>query len=151
PGFTDVKKVSLRIESARTEVIDSIKLYDWLILNAKQMSKACQEYILAKDVYLIREAYRVDRATYTLRDENGVKLKLTGEKLKALLKLGADLNYKINDDGDLTISTPVYIAIRNFVFTGLTERPDALGDPSKAPDAKAVLGKYYEKEGDNAF
>lgn len=151
PEFKKDGKVSLKIENAETEVIDVIKLFDWMLANKDKISESCRKYLLSKNVFLIREAYRVDKASYTLYDQKGAKLSLGGEKLKDLLKLSADFKYEVTGDGALAISSPVYIAFRRAKFIGLSERPEVLGTPTAEPDAGVTLRKYYEKNLEQAF
>lgn len=151
PEFEIASKVGLDIKDAGVEALDIIQIYDWMIKNESKMSPACKAYLYSKNVFLIGEVYRVDKASYTLYDKSGAKLDLGGEKLKRILKLSADLKYTVTTNGTLEVSSPVYIAFRKVAFIG-ENKPAVLGDPMpKEPDADAMMKKYYEQNAEKAF
>ena len=111
PDFKRVKKTTLTADQHGPEGLDRIVLGTWFNDPATKLSKECSDFLSAKDVFIVQEAYRVSKGTYTLLGDNNAKLELKGLNL-GILKLSASASAKTTTDGSLAFEQPVYTAIR---------------------------------------
>lgn len=129
PGteFDLVKRTGLTIGEFGADGLDLLRLQAFLTDPANQVPEFCLQWLEQDDIYLVNEAFRIDKARYSLRDENGVKLSLPLDKLAKVVKLDASAGARWNAAGELEISKPVYIAVRR--ARKLDGRFETLSDP----------------------
>jgi hypothetical protein len=120
PQGGKISRVGLRIESLTVESLPLIRISDWELEgdNALKISDTCRRIFAQEDKYLVNEAARVNKATYTLYDASGAKIGLTGANLGEFLKIEASLSANTTSDGRLIIDQPVTVAVRRTVWAG---------------------------------
>lgn len=119
PEISRVKSVDLQISDSGADAIDLLKFQVAYTdpANAGIIPNACKSYFTANNHYLVNEAFRVSKATYTLHQEDGAKLKVTDGLIGKLLNLGGELGAEVTADGDIAITKPVYLAVRKAMET----------------------------------
>jgi hypothetical protein len=146
PAFDKVSKVRLEVQDHGADAFKLINLKVWWEepKNRKKVSSACLDELKKPDHYLITEAFRVSKGTYTLYDKSGAALKLSAPKLGDLLQFQPDVKYEVTSDGKLTIEQPVYFAIRMAVRVG--DDFEVLGEQTQAPQtADSQIEKLFLK------
>lgn len=120
PGFSKVSKVNFEVLDHGVEYLRIVRFNDWNNdpKNKKKVSASCMKELAKKDRYLITEAFRVNKAAYTLIDQSGVAIKLSLPLLKDLLKISGDLKCNIDSNGKLVIEQPAYFAVRKAIRVG---------------------------------
>lgn len=144
-----VKTVDLKIQESGGDAIDLVKFQVDLSspANAGRIPQVCKDLFAAPDHYLVREAYRISKATFSLKGEGGAKIKVDEALIAKTMKLGGEAGFKITGEGDIAITKPLYLAVREAQSVNGIWR--ALGTAAAAPQAAArtadaVLMKYYE-------
>jgi len=146
PEASKVKSVELKISDSGADAIDMIKFTGALTdpANAASVPQVCRNYLDAPDHYIVNEAFRISGGTYSLKDESGVKLKVTNAVLSSILTLGGEAGYKVTSEGDIAITSPVYIAVRRAMKAG--DIWTTLGpDDANASVADGLLRAYNQK------
>ena len=120
PAFNRVSKVLLEVKDHGVDYLKLLHFKDWLMDpdNRSSVSPVCMDELKKPDVYLVTEAFRVSKGSYSLLDEKGAMIKLTLPKLGELLKFEPDVKYKVEADGKLTIDETVFFAVRRVVRVG---------------------------------
>lgn len=120
PGFDRVSKVRMEITDHGADAFRLIKLEVWMEDpdNREKVSQKCMDYLLQPDIYLVNEAFRVSKGTYTLFDKTGAAIKLETPTIGNLLQFQPEVKYEITNDGSLIIEQPVVLAIRKAVRIG---------------------------------
>ncbi len=144
PAFDSVSKVMLEVQDHGADAFKLLNLKVWWEnpKNRKKVSAVCMDELKKLDRYLITEAFRVSKGTYTLYDKTGAQIKLTVPKLGDLLKFQPDVKYEVTADGKLIIDQPAYFAIRMAVKVG--DGFEVLGEQTKEPQtADAMIKKIF--------
>lgn len=133
PAFDSVSKISLEVQDHGADAFRLINLKVWWEdpTNRKKVSSVCMDELKKPDYYLVTEAFRVSKGTYTLYDKTGAKIKLTAPKLGDLLQFQPDVKYEVTSEGKLVIDQPAYFAVRKAVRIG--DDFEVLGEQSKEP------------------
>jgi hypothetical protein len=101
---TFVKTVQLSFGDAYIEQLDEFKFGDFY---RTQMTDRCKELL---EVYpFINQAIKVSTMQFVFKDAQGGSIKLTADNLNTILKIDAGVNWSIEDDYTLSITTPKYI------------------------------------------
>jgi len=149
PAFDRVSKVCLEVQDHGADAFRLINLKVWWENpdNRKNVSSVCMDELKKPDHYLITEAFRVSKGTYTLYDKTGAKIKLTAPKLGELLQFQPDVKYEVTSEGKLVIDQPAYFAVRMAVKVGGDF--EVLGEQTKEPQtADAKIEKlFFQSEG----
>jgi hypothetical protein len=137
PGFSKVSKVTLEVQDHEVEYLRLIRFKEWVAdpANKSKVSQGCMQELGKPDRYLVTDAFRVSRGTYTLYDQAGAALNLSAPILKEILQFSGDVKYEITANGRLVIDQPVYFAVRRAIRVAddfETKGPD----PAETADAK---------------
>jgi len=144
PAFDKVSKVILEVQDHGADAFKLIGLKVWWENpnNRKKVSAVCTDELKKPNHYLVTEAFRVSKGTYTLYDKTGAKIKLTAPKLGDLLQFQPDVKYEVTSDGKLVIDQPAYFAVRMAVRVGGDF--EVLGEQTKQPEtADATIEKLF--------
>lgn len=120
PEFKSDYKIDLKVDSHTAESLDLLALRIWQDEPAHSalVPRSCSALLAEADHYVIGEAARVQKATYTLVDETGAAITLNTGNLLKFLKLEPSLSYNVTTDGKLVIDQPVTIALRRVTWLG---------------------------------
>jgi len=105
--FRKAKTVSIKFENAQIESLDEIAFEDFYL---NLMSDNCKKLIY-RTPFLVG-ALRVDKMSYTFKDEVGGSIKLDVNNIDEIVKLHADVKWSIKNNYTLVIETPKYIGYR---------------------------------------
>ena len=120
PEFNKVSKTQLSIQEHSADALRLIGLQVWMEDpdNVSSVSSACMDELLKPNRFLVTEAFRVSKGTYTLFDQSGAAIKLKAPELGSLVQLQPDVKYEVTAEGSLVIEQPVYFAVRQAVRVG---------------------------------
>jgi len=101
PAFDKVSKVNLQVQDHGADSLNLIALKVWWEdpNNRKKVSPVCMDELKQTDRYLITEAFRVSKGTYTLYDKSGAAIELKAPQLGDLLQFQPDIKYDVTSDG----------------------------------------------------
>ncbi len=133
----------MEVKDHGADALGLMKLKVWMenTDNQSKVSQACMDQLMKPDYYLITEAFRVSKATYSLYNKAGTKIEIKTPDLKDLLQVEPDVKYEVTSDGSLVIEQPVYFAIKKAIRIG--QDFDARGS-TEIGDAK--IEKLFFKE-----
>lgn len=116
-GFKSIKNldVSFGKTTGNDLTVEGLAEY----LDGKTVSKRCYDYLNDQRNRVIVSAARVETMNYTFHGEKDVNVKVDAEALKETLKANGVITYTTTTDNTLTISQPMYIAYKSFVFKDL--------------------------------
>ena len=115
PNFKRAKRASLKLVSSRAEGIDRITLGEWFNAQGTTLSATCKKFLTQKDVFLVQEAYRVDKGRLTFYDDKNAKLTLSGLNA-GIVNVGASAKAAHVVDDSLEFDMPMYTAIRRLKY-----------------------------------
>ena len=144
PKFSNVSKVSLEVQDHDVEYLRLIRFKEWVNdpANKSKISPGCMDELGKPDRYLVTDAFRVSKGTFTLLDQTGAALDLSTPVLKEVLQISGDVKYEITSNGKLVIDTPVYFAVRRAVRMQGEFEPR---DPAQIETADAKIERLYLK------
>ena len=144
PGFSKVSKVNFEVLDHGVDRIRMIRFKDWINdpENKKRVSPSCMQELAKPNRYLVTEAFRASKATYTLIDQTGGAMKLSVPTLKDVLKISGNVKYSVDSEGKLTIEEPVYFAVRRAIPMGDDLE---LRDPSGAKTGDSKIEALFFK------
>lgn len=113
PEFNGVKSADLTQEDQSADAIDLLKLGIWLTNpdNQRKIPEFCTQMLSEPNAYLVQESFRVGKGKYTLIGSNDAKIAIKGIQAGPLT-IDPSANAEIDGNGNLTLSKPVYTAIR---------------------------------------
>jgi hypothetical protein len=139
PEFSSVRNITLKIDEYGADAIDLLGLCVWQSKpeNTTKIAPVCTQWLRSPDHYFENEAFRISRGKFTLYDQKGTKIKLTPSNVTKYLEIGADASYTVTTTGEVTFTTPHYLAIRKAIATedhcfdvlGAASRPPKTADP----------------------
>lgn len=134
PEFSKVKRIALEHDVHGPTSLDLIKVQIWLTdpANARKFPEVCTQYLSRPDTFIVQEAYQVTKGKYSLIDNTGAKLKVTGLNAGPV-KIDPSAHIQLTTDGSLEFSDPVYTAIRR--VRRVSGDFQTLGDTSPQKDA----------------
>lgn len=120
PGFDNISKIGLVIKDHGADAFRLINLKVWMEepANRKTVSSACMTELQKPNHFLVTEAFRVSKGSYTLYNKSGAAIKLKTPVLENLLKFEPDVKYEVTTDGSLLIEKSAYFAVRRAVRVG---------------------------------
>jgi len=144
PKFDRISKIHLEVRDHGVDYLKLLHLRVWMQKpeNLENVSSICMDELKKPDMYLVTEAFRVSKGTYTLFDEKEAAIKLSVPALGDLLKFEPGVNYNVEADGKLTIEEPVYFAVRRVVRVGEDFETRGLDLPEPEP-ADAKIEKLF--------
>jgi hypothetical protein len=149
PEGGSVASVGLKIDSMTAESFDFLALAVWEDEddNDLKVAEACRKLLNEKDKFVIAEAARVGRATYTLYDSANARIGLTAENVGGFLRLASDVNAQTLSDGRLSITQPVTVAVRRAIWAGQGFEVLGPGEAQRPSHADALMDSVYVEEG----
>lgn len=146
PEFGKVSRARLAIQEHGTDAIKRIRLQIWAEdpSNQELVHPQCMEELQKPDRYLVTEAFRISKGTYTLFDETGVALALDAPAvLDSVLKIQPEVRYEVTGEGSLVIEQPVYMAVRRVMRVGSDWQ--TLAEPRDEDSADARIDRAFRE------
>lgn len=103
-GFDNVSSVEIEFGDAKIEYIDSVVLGDYY---QEQMTETCKDFL--DKVGFIIQALRVDTLKFKFKRSAGSTIELTMDNIKDYIDIAANVNWKIEQNTTLTITSPKYV------------------------------------------
>ena len=112
PEFKLVDRVEITEEGMGTESLNVIMLEGWLADERHELNTTCRRRLRHPDTFVIGESVRLSSAKYKLYNEAGVQM--DGPKAARVISIAeANVTTRIQRNGELVLSVPVYTHIRN--------------------------------------
>jgi hypothetical protein len=112
PKLLAAKTVEFKADETGTDAIDLIATTIAIADpdKSKNFNKFCRDFLSQPDIYLVNEAFRVSKGSYSFKDSAGLTIDLTALKSQ---NFSANGNLSIANDSSITISTDEYLAIKD--------------------------------------
>jgi len=115
PQFNIVREVTFRQSDTGASTFDTIKALDWMTNNKSSFKPVCKQYLSEPYTFVAQDSYRVGGGTYTLLNSTNGKIDLQKPKTQ-VLRVSADAAATVSQDSSLTLTVPVYTAVREAIY-----------------------------------
>lgn len=146
PESRRARAVGVRVDSITTENIDPIRIAIWEDegQNYDSVSTVCRERFEEPDIYVVGEAARVNRGTYTFYDSAWSRIQASAGNLSQLIDASAGARAEATNEGSVVIVNPVTIAMRRAYWAGDGFRVLGPDDGTATPTADSLLAVLAE-------
>ena len=141
PSFGDIRRSTLKAEDHGADSISLLAFRNWLMDPDREVElrEGCLDTLSEPDTYIVREAYRVSKGSYSFETDSGAKLSLKGAEVGDYLKLSPEAKVGITNDGSLEFDQDVYLAVRRLKYTdGKVETLSDTGTDESDGDKKLL-------------
>lgn len=132
--------VGVQIDSITSESFDPLRLAIWEEegTNYDLVPEACRRQLQQPNTFVVSEAARVNRGTYTFYDSAGSRLEVASDQLGEFVDVDAGAEARVSADGRVVIASPVTVAIRRAWWAG--DGFEVLGpEAGETPTADSTL------------
>lgn len=145
PEGRRARQVGLKIDSITSESFDPLRLAIWEEegSNYDLVPEACRRQLQQPDIFVVSEAARVNRGTYTFYDSAGSRMEVGSDRLGEFVDVDAGAEARAGADGRVVITSPVTVAIRRAYWAG--DGFQVLGpEAEETPTADSTLRALVE-------
>jgi len=141
-GSAEVEKANnavLRIEDAGGDAIDLLAFSLWFAQpgNPQKMPAACAAFLAQPDIYIVSEAFRISKGSYSIVDKNGAKLGISVPVPSQTIEAG--LSGSIGSSGELIVAGDLYFGVRRVKQLAPGSFATLGADPQSVPEADNML------------
>lgn len=143
PDFKKARTATISQADSGPSAFDIIKVIIWMTdpKNADAFSPACRQFLAEQNTYIARESYRIGSGTFTLKDETGVALKLSGLNVR-IIEISANADLQLASDSKLQLAVPVFTAVREAVYANNLLKPLGEGEGTLPIADEKILEMY---------
>jgi len=124
PDFKKARTATITQTESGPSAFDILKVIVWMTdpNNDNAFAPACRQFLEQENTYIARESYRIGSGTFTLKDETGAALNLSGLNVK-IIEISANAGLKLTSDSKLQLAVPVFTAVREAVYANKVLKP----------------------------
>jgi hypothetical protein len=116
-GYNDKINLDVKFGKSSSQVLTIEGLTQYL--EEHEIKKSCLRYLIDSQNTILVSTVKVENMSYDFHGDQEINTKLNLERTKEQLKADGITNYKITQENNLIVESPMYIAYKAFKFEDL--------------------------------
>lgn len=140
----------MKIDDQGAHNLDAFSLITWIAGNKNQINAECLKKLQAPNAYLINRAFAINKAIISFKDAAGANVAATAPQLlKKVIGVSADANAAWNENGELEISKPTFVAVQG--LRNLTGNIEVLGEGNRTDSNATAISAVLQEQGESVL